>query len=334
MKNSKKNMEKRVNLKNKIADVSIILTTYNGSKYIDEQIESIYKQVLHPKEILVIDDESTDGTVKQLSRLKKSCPEDIAFQIIENKHNIGYIANFIKGISLAHGKYIFLSDQDDIWLSNKVLSMYSMLEEHPEIVAIHTNTSLIDEHGTVIKKNMQQYRGGVRKIDMNHFIQKVNYPGMALAFRTKKIREQLLDISSKDIKLPTHDWTICYIACLMDGFYVSEETLTYRRYTGSNVALNIEKKRLSDIDQRIQGINLYKRYYSFIINLQRIYPNKRHLRNANLYLKNANNRITYLKKNAIRLAVMNIINVKFYPSKKSFIGDILLLIRYKKLFRK
>ena len=95
--------------------ISVCIASYNGARYIREQIESIVAQLDDNDEIIVCDDHSTDDTVA----IVKSLPYQ-QIRLVENEKNLGYTGNFEHCIALARGEYIFLCDQDDIWKPNKV----------------------------------------------------------------------------------------------------------------------------------------------------------------------------------------------------------------------
>src|SRR5688500_584329 len=91
--------------------VSIALCTYNGARFITEQLESICKQTMQPDEIVVCDDASTDNTLACVQNVRDKFP-GISWKIIRNDQNLGYVKNFEQAISLASGDIIFLSAQD------------------------------------------------------------------------------------------------------------------------------------------------------------------------------------------------------------------------------
>ena len=100
-------------------DVSVVIATYNGEKYIVKQLESIRNQTRKPDEVIIVDDRSNDNTFK----IVKEYIQQYAlrnWRIYLNDCNLGYKGNFQKGIELATGKYIFLCDQDDEWERNKI----------------------------------------------------------------------------------------------------------------------------------------------------------------------------------------------------------------------
>lgn len=105
--------------------VSLAMTTYNGEKYIREQLDSIYNQTMVPNEVIVCDDNSKDRTVEILEEYHKK--KDLKYYV--NKPGLGVNMNFYSAISKCSGDYIVISDQDDIWLPGKIQILYdSMLE--------------------------------------------------------------------------------------------------------------------------------------------------------------------------------------------------------------
>ncbi len=129
---------------------SVALCSYNGEKYINQQIDSILSQTHRPSEIVVCDDGSTDRTPEILAEYQKQYPE--IFRVHFNEINLRSVKNFEKAISLCSKDIIFLSDQDDIWAENKAEKIVSFLDNHPEIDAVATNGFCIDENGIVHEK--------------------------------------------------------------------------------------------------------------------------------------------------------------------------------------
>ena len=108
--------------------ISIALPTYNGEKYIREQLDSIYNQTLVPDEVVVVDDCSTDNTVNILEEYSQR----YGLKYFVNDSNIGYNKNFEKAIRLCAGDYIALSDQDDVWFPTKIQVSYDAISKFPK----------------------------------------------------------------------------------------------------------------------------------------------------------------------------------------------------------
>ena len=94
--------------------ISIAMATYNGEKYLAEQLDSILAQTVQDFELIVCDDCSSDSTAEILSRYAE---KDSRIKIFVNEKNLGFVKNFEKAVSLCSGEYIALSDQDDVWFA-------------------------------------------------------------------------------------------------------------------------------------------------------------------------------------------------------------------------
>ena len=108
---------------------SVAMCTYNGAQFIEEQLRSILDQTFHVEEVVVCDDRSVDETVAIIERVAKETSIPIHIHI--NETNLGCARNFEKAISLCNGDVIFLSDQDDIWMPNKVETIVNWFKANP-----------------------------------------------------------------------------------------------------------------------------------------------------------------------------------------------------------
>ncbi|OBW43441.1 putative glycosyltransferase EpsE [Chryseobacterium sp. MOF25P] len=124
--------------------ISVALCTYNGEKYIREQIDSILEQSLKVDEIVVCDDGSTDQTLNILSEYENKFPD--IFKIHINEKNLRSVKNFEKAISLCNGEIIFLSDQDDVWENDKVKIFSDFFEDNQNVDVVCSNGFIIDEN--------------------------------------------------------------------------------------------------------------------------------------------------------------------------------------------
>ncbi|MCB9426761.1 MAG: glycosyltransferase [Flavobacteriales bacterium] len=129
---------------------SVALCTYNGERFIREQIDSILNQTQSVDEIVVCDDGSTDKTLDILEQYAIDNPN--LFRIYKNEVNLRSVKNFEKAISLCSNEVIFLCDQDDKWESTKVKAFCSYFESHPEINVIASNGFYMDENSATAEK--------------------------------------------------------------------------------------------------------------------------------------------------------------------------------------
>ena len=127
--------------------ISVALCTYNGARYLAEQLESILTQSPQPGEIIICDDRSTDETVDIIKSFIKEYPGVIHLFI--NEETLHVKKNFEKALRLCTGDVIFLSDQDDIWKPGKTEKISRYFKEHPEKNVVFTNAGLL-ENNTLI----------------------------------------------------------------------------------------------------------------------------------------------------------------------------------------
>lgn len=123
--------------------ISIAMATYNGSKFLQEQLASFLKQTRLPDEVIVCDDGSTDETSNILSDFREKAPFKV--QVYKNEQNIGFVKNFEKAISLCTGDVIFLSDQDDVWFNKKLERIEKIFFDDPGVWVVINEAEIADE---------------------------------------------------------------------------------------------------------------------------------------------------------------------------------------------
>jgi glycosyltransferase involved in cell wall biosynthesis len=129
-----------------MTNISVCITTYNGEKYIKEQLDSILSQIGSIDEVVISDDSSTDQTIAII----KSYNDD-RIRIFENKAFRNHIKNFEFSLSQAKGNYIFMADQDDIWMPDKVKESMAILKNANLVL---TDCMLVDAKKNVIKESL------------------------------------------------------------------------------------------------------------------------------------------------------------------------------------
>ena len=129
---------------------SVALCTFNGEKFLKEQLDSILNQTVTIDEIIVCDDGSTDATISILNSYKEKFPE--IFNIYINEENLRSVKNFEKAMLLCKNEIIFLSDQDDIWEKNKVEIILKNFNDNPNIDVISTSGFIINDASKIQDK--------------------------------------------------------------------------------------------------------------------------------------------------------------------------------------
>lgn len=114
--------------------ISIAMATYNGSKFLFEQLESFSKQTRQPDELVVCDDGSTDQTLEILYKFQEDAPFEV--KILKNSENLGVGRNFAKALSHCSGDILFMSDQDDFWFESKLERIQDILTRNSRIQVI------------------------------------------------------------------------------------------------------------------------------------------------------------------------------------------------------
>ena len=132
--------------------LSVALCTYNGESFLQEQLNSILNQSEPIDEIVICDDHSSDATVKIINNYQTKFPEIIKLHI--NEVSLGPIKNFEKAIGLCNGEIIFLSDQDDVWVKDKVKKITKKFQGNPSLDAVFTNANLINQNGVLLGKTL------------------------------------------------------------------------------------------------------------------------------------------------------------------------------------
>ncbi len=123
--------------------VDILMCTYNGEKFIQEQIQSILNQTHSEFRLIIVDDISKDGTVDVI---KKMMLLDDRIELYQNSTNLGYFDNFLSGLNYVKSDYLFFSDQDDIWDENKIaIQLKDLMNEDQKVLMNFSNSYLLYE---------------------------------------------------------------------------------------------------------------------------------------------------------------------------------------------
>ncbi len=132
--------------------ISVALCTYNGSRFLPEQLASIAAQTRLPDEMVVCDDGSSDATPEIVTEFGKTVSFPVRF--FRNTQNLGVAKNFEKAIGLCTGDLIALSDQDDVWMPEKLARQAEMMEHDPALGGIFSDAELIDQNSRLIGKQL------------------------------------------------------------------------------------------------------------------------------------------------------------------------------------
>ncbi len=226
--------------------ISVAICTYNGAKYIEAQIDSILNQTQPPQEIIVCDDGSSDDTVEIVRRIAKRTTVKIL--VMENRDNLGVTKNFEKAILACSGNTIFLADQDDVWMPEKIAKMSTPLIEDPEVGLVYSDAIITDANlqpsdmtvfGT--RGKSQIWLGSNR--DIREVLKRPNVKGCTLAISSDYLAH-IFPIPVKDGKtIWTHDYWIYFILYSISKIVVLDEPLMYYRIHADNASGLVEKNK-------------------------------------------------------------------------------------------
>jgi len=165
--------------------VSIAMTTFNGAKYIQEQIDSLVSQTLLPFELVICDDGSTDATVDILERVSAKLPFKV--RIYQNEERLNFTGNFLKAASLCIGDVVAFCDQDDIWEPRKIEVCLPMLSVGNSDLVIHEGR-VVDSNGRVTDLKIPDFSGDMMQIS------KPPFDGISKGFAMVMRREVVNDV--------------------------------------------------------------------------------------------------------------------------------------------
>lgn len=240
--------------------ISVCIATYNGAKYIEEQLSSILNQLSENDEVIISDDNSGDRTLdiinsfgdKRIVILKRN-PSIKSNKRYENHVKVS--SNFQNSLEHVSGDLIFLSDQDDIWYENKVKICYDALSTC-DLVA--SDYSIINDNGVLLKEKRHE---GISPLKSNLFANIVYLPfkGCCLAFR----KEMLTSILPFPKNTVVHDdWIGCVIFLKGQCLFI-DKPLIFHRVHDNNVSVNMGRHSLS--------YKFVYRFFLFVDVVKRVY---------------------------------------------------------------
>ncbi len=213
--------------------LSVAFIVYNGSNYMEQQLDSILNQSVKVDEIVVCEDNSTDNTNEILEKYNKANPG--LFKILHNSQNLGSNKNAEKAIQHCNGDIVFLSDHDDEWLPNKVERTLQYFEQNPQINGVFSNGYLMNAQSEIDTKNalwdsmsfpFTQLKNNSALLREYIHTNENSATGAAMAFRRKL---SFLDQPFPSIKFLIHDrWISMNLSNDNSLGFVEDKLIKYR----------------------------------------------------------------------------------------------------------
>jgi glycosyltransferase involved in cell wall biosynthesis len=294
--------------------ISVVMTTYNGSKHIEEQLNSILNQTRQPDEVIICDDRSEDDTVNMVRQFITDYRLN-NWNIFINNINLGWKKNFRKAIALASGDIIFFSDQDDIWIAEKIKIMSSLVEKY-DMGCLYGESEKIDENGhPVVELNkVNAFTGALDKIQYSSSFYSAGGLGCCMCIN-RKIANKYLELNVEE---DDHDSQCPRIALLYDTlWHIDMAVIKYRVYPGNTSGISNQYSfGTSNLKQRIADVEIIREWLKEVDKDKDVEELRR--RDIIMMMKTLDKRIEYLKND-------NVCFVSLIPYYKYFSGITMLL---------
>ena len=289
--------------------MSIAIATYNGDKYLAEQLNSILAQTYKNIEIIISDDGSTDATIEIIRSYEKKFP---VLKLVSNKNNRGIKKNFENAIKNCKGIFIALSDQDDLWMPKKIETLVNNIGDFS---AIYHDSLFINHEGKTLNnwlsKNVNCFSG----YDGRAFLFFNCVSGHAIMFHNR-----IIDAATPFPNARYHDWWLAFIAAENGGIkYLNEVLVHYRQHPNSQTDFLELKENISTKKNKASEnfewftscANVKNNHQAFFTQWANVYKNKqKHIWNIEIF----------------KLLLFNL-KIIFYISKKNTLSKVVNIIK-------
>lgn len=239
-------------IRGNIPKIWVLMSTYNGMAYIEEQIESILSQKKCDVHLLVRDDGSTDATLDIL----KSYEKKGSLTLISDNINLGPAKSFLKLLEMApdDGYYAF-SDQDDCWNSDKLeraLEMLTQAEENNMPLVYYSNSDVVDQN---LNSTGKKVYSGKQKPTLERVLCGYGIQGCTMVLN-KALRDIFLSVDMSKERIGMHDFFLCDLCMVCGGkiLYDDFSTMKYRQHESNVVGYDVNATRLNKIKKYINEI--------------------------------------------------------------------------------
>lgn len=305
--------------------ISVVMTTYNGEKYIIKQLESIKNQVRRPDEVIIADDCSTDRTVELIKEyITHECLAD-SWTIYVNKQNLGFEKNFLSVMQKAKGDVVFLSDQDDIWDEKKIDIMIREFDNNTEINALICRENRIDENDNPITE-IKFGTGKTREVSFPEEIRECLGAGHLIALKRIFVEKYIEEIEREAL---TFDVPFCILAAMEKSFFIIDSFLVERRIHSDNTS-GIKNNRLQKTKDKaiyIKGRTTRLNYFKFV---NKIWNNQSfNKKEYDMAISILSDSIEGLKNGKLLPLIRELFSTNIYINKKISIANIIVHFRGK-----
>jgi glycosyltransferase involved in cell wall biosynthesis len=238
----------------KLPKVSIILPTYNGSRFIETAIKSVMKQSYEDFELLTIDDGSTDNVAEVISRFSERDPRIIH---LRNEKNLGIQKSLNKGLREAKGEYIARIDDDDEWIDkDKLKKQVGFLDAHPDYVLVGTGAIVINEDGQELFRIIEPETDFEIR---NKILYKICFVHSSIMFKKKATMKFGGYDESEDTR-GCEDTDLWFKLGII-GNFTNLQTISVKRMYRTGSIASTHGNKIKRFRKEIRLIKTYRKYY-------------------------------------------------------------------------
>ena len=219
-----------------VLKIGVAIITFNGLKYLPQQLESIVTQTRPVHHIVISDDRSTDGTWEYLQAWAQQ--SSIRVTLIRNEPQLGLRSNFEQSIAAVEADIIFTSDQDDVWVPDRVALLTQVFEQHPNVLLVHTDAILVDAAGRDMGTRL------LAELELSQAERNAIHAGNAFAVYCRRnvvtgatvaIRSTLVQLARPFIPNLYHDAWLALLAAAAGEVRLLEASTIHYRQHGNNL---------------------------------------------------------------------------------------------------
>lgn len=243
--------------------ISIALCTYNGEKYIEEQIQSLLNQTHKPDEIIISDDCSKDKTIELVDCLLKY--SGINYKIYKQEIGLGVFKNFPFAISQCNCDLVFTCDQDDIWDKTKLEKHLNVFRHNPDVDLVYSNANVVKEDGRTTISLLWPEKVIDDKNKGQASIFSLLYLGRSMAGCCMSFKKSFF-MEIKDIPdgIYHDDWIATNAALKNEIIAINEPLISYRQHSNNVVGIKRGGK-LSYWKSLLTNVNFYYRSELYLL---------------------------------------------------------------------
>lgn len=293
---------------------AVVMATYNGERYIREQLISILQQTVQPDNVIIVDDCSTDSTVNIIKEFIALHGLMNTWNISKNSVNIGWRRNFLNLLNKADADLIFTADQDDLWLPNKIEIMLNEFQNNNKIsVLVSDYQEKIESSGKSAKLKRIVTAGEKKCGQVLFTTQNLLLLRPGCVFAIKKTFVSQINKYYSILSNPAHDVAMWGAALSYSQlYYLAEPTIIFRRHSDSSFQKEVSQslKKSSLYQERIDKLKRFNVRLLAMTKFLDIYPNiidySKKKKIISREVKNNKGRINVLQKRSLIFLLTNI----------------------------